>query len=380
MSNDFSADEMKRYARHFSLAEVGTEGQKLLKASSVMILGLGGLGSPAAMYLAAAGVGRLGLVDFDQVDDSNLQRQILYGTKDVGRSKAQQAAARLRDLNPHVQLDIIEKKLDVHNALEILKNYDVLLDGADNFPSRYLMNDACGLLMKPLVAASILGFEGQLTVFHGPGGPCYRCLYPEPPPFGEVPSCAEGGVLGVLPGVMGSLQATEALKILLRVGSPLVGRMISYDALTMTFSDFQLQRDPDCALCGTHPTIRELKEQLQSRTPAEALVEELSPRDLEKWRYNKQKFRLIDVREPNELAVCQIIGAEAKPLNEVLAAKTLAQLGLQDSDSIVTFCKSGRRSQLAGQHLKSLGLSQIRSLQGGILAWIDQVDSTLTKY
>src|SRR5687768_13020135 len=316
-----SQDEIKRYSRHLIMPEVGMDGQRRLKAGSVLCIGAGGLGSPAAMYLAAAGIGRIGIVDFDVVDFSNLQRQLLHGTKDVGRTKNESAKSRLNDLNPHVQVDTYETALSSQNALELFRDYDVILDGTDNFPTRYLVNDACVLLGKPNVYGSIFRFEGQATVFGYPGGPCYRCLYPEPPPPGLVPSCAEGGVLGILPGIIGVIQATETVKLILGNGEPLVGRLLLYDALGMRFRELKLRKNPECPLCGDHRTIHQLIDYHQfcgvpaasdvAAQPHAGVTEnEIDASALKAKMDRGEPFVLVDVREPHEFQICRIPGSK----------------------------------------------------------------------
>ena len=373
-----SPDELARYDRHLNLPQVGREGQERLKASRVLMIGAGGLGSPLGLYLAAAGVGHLGLVDFDRVDASNLQRQILHGSKDVGRLKTESARDRLSDLNPHVELTTYDQALSSANALEILRDYDVVVDGTDNFATRYLVNDACVLLGKPNVYGSIFRFEGQVSVFHpAAGGPCYRCLYPEPPPPGMVPSCAEGGVLGVLPGVIGSLQATEILKLLLGAGKTLVGRLLLFDALTMQFQELKLARDPNCSLCGDRPTIRELVDYDQFCGQAEPVGAEVTPARLaEQWKQGKRPL-LIDLRQPHEWEIVNLseYGARLVPLD---ALERLSDLG-PDVD-IVVYCKSGGRSARAQAILREGGFQKVRTLRGVILAWIDEVAPSARKY
>jgi molybdopterin/thiamine biosynthesis adenylyltransferase/rhodanese-related sulfurtransferase len=380
-------DEVKRYSRHLIMPEVGVEGQRKLKAARVLCIGAGGLGSPAALYLAAAGVGRLGIVDFDSVDFSNLQRQILHGTPDVGRSKLQSAKDRLNAINPEVQIDAFETSLTSKNALALFRDYDVILDGTDNFPTRYLVNDACVLLGKPNAYGSIFRFEGQASVFAFPGGPCYRCLYPEPPPPGLVPSCAEGGVLGVLPGVIGTIQATETIKLILGAGQPLVGRLLLYDAFTMRFRELKLRRDPACPVCGEHPTIRELidYEQFCGVAPAgstnaakpdlpanlETTVEELKAR-IDRG----DRVFILDVREPNEYQIARIPGSTLIPLGEL--PKRISELP-RGSD-IVVHCKMGGRSAKAVRQLVDGGFTRVQNLKGGILAWSDRIDPAVAKY
>ncbi|TMQ72316.1 MAG: molybdopterin-synthase adenylyltransferase MoeB [Candidatus Eisenbacteria bacterium] len=377
-----SPDELKRYGRHLILPEVGLAGQRRLKAASVLIVGSGGLGSPLALYLAAAGVGRIGLVDFDRVDASNLQRQVLYGTGDVGRPKLEAARDRLASLNPGVRVDLHETRLTSANALEILAPYDVVADGTDNFPTRYLVNDACTLLGKPNAYGSIFRFEGQASVFDARVGPCYRCLYPDPPPPGLVPSCAEGGVLGVLPGVVGLIQGIETLKLLLGLGETLVGRLILFDALAMTFRELALRKDPDCPLCGTHPTITALVdyEAFCGLTPVEqadaaAREWEIGPRELAD-RLAQGGITLIDVREPHEFEIARIPGATLIPLNTLPA-----HLGeLDTSREVVLHCHHGQRSMRALEFLRQSGFRKLKNLRGGIDAWSKDVDPSVPRY
>jgi len=385
-SNELSAEEIKRYSRHLIMPEVGVDGQKKLKAGSVLCIGAGGLGSPAAMYLAAAGVGRIGMVDFDVVDFSNLQRQLLHGTSSVGRSKLESAKDRLHDLNPHVEIDTYETTVSSENALDLFKPYDVILDGTDNFPTRYLVNDACVLTGKPNAYGSIFRFEGQASVFATKEGPCYRCLYPEPPPPGLVPSCAEGGVLGVLPGIIGVIQATEAIKLILGAGEPLIGRFLIYGALKMRFRELKLRKDPDCPVCGTHPTVTELidYEQFCGIRPEPATVEasagvnqfETTSVELKKRLDAGDDVFILDVREPNEYQICRIPGSVLIPLGEL--PRRYAELPT-DKD-IVAQCKMGGRSAKATEFLQSVGFKRVKNLKGGILDWIDKVDPTQPKY
>ncbi len=377
-------DEVGRYSRHLIMSEVGMEGQLKLKAARVLCIGAGGLGSPVALYLTAAGVGTLGIVDFDTVDHSNLQRQIIHGTPDVGRSKLESAKARLNALNPEVEIVTYEMALSSQNALGLFADYDMVVDGTDNFPTRYLVNDACVLTGKPNVYGSISRFEGQATVFAAEDGPCYRCMFPEPPPPGLVPSCAEGGVLGILPGVVGTLQATEAIKLILGVGESLVGRFLLFDALKMRFRELKVRPDPDCPVCGEHPTVTAPidYDQFCGITPAapaptptpgstDVTVEEL------KTRLDRQDpFLLLDVREQREFEICRIPGSVLIPLGE-LPGRLSELAGHAD---LVVHCKSGVRSGKAVALLRDQGYPQARNLQGGILAWIDRVDPTLPKY
>lgn len=379
-----SGDEVRRYSRHLILPEVGMDGQRALKAARVLCIGAGGLGSPAAMYLAAAGVGTIGLVDFDVVDMSNLQRQLLHGTADVGRPKLESARARLAALNPNVQVETYEVALSSANALELFAPYDVILDGTDNFPTRYLVNDACVILGKPNAYGSIFRFEGQASVFATENGPCYRCLYPEPPPPGLVPSCAEGGVLGVLPGIIGTIQATETIKLILGTGEPLIGRFLIYDALRMRFRELKLRKDPECPVCGTNPTVTELIDYEQFcgvTTTAEAdlgetITDEMQPRELKERLDKGEPIVVVDVREPQEYQINRIEGSKLIPLGELPQRYE----ELDPNAAIVCQCKSGVRSAKATGFLRSIGFKNVRNLAGGILGWIDQVDPSQPKY
>ena len=361
------------------------DGQKRIKAGRVLCVGAGGLGSPAALYLAAAGIGTLGIVDFDNVDESNLQRQILHGTPDVGRSKLQSARDRLTAINPEVHVETYETRLTSANALELFKGYDVILDGTDNFATRYLVNDACVLLKIPNAYGSIFRFEGQASVFATTGGPCYRCLYPEPPPPGLVPSCAEGGVLGVLPGVIGTIQATEALKLVLGAGSTLVGRLLLYDAWSMKFRELKLRRDPACPICGDHPSIKGLIDyeefcgipQAAATSAAAPAVAETTVEELKARVDRKAPFFLLDVREPHEFQISRIAGSTLIPLGQL--PSRLGELPTGSGQEIIIHCKSGNRSARAVTILKENGI-EAKNLKGGILAWIDKVDPTLAKY
>ena len=377
-----SNEEIARYSRHLILPEVGMEGQLKLKQASVAMIGAGGLGAPVGLYLAAAGVGRVGLVDFDVVDASNLQRQVIHGTRDLGRKKLDSAADRMRDINPNVQIDKFDTGLTSENALEILKDYDLVIDGTDNFPTRYLVNDACVLLNKPNVYGSIFRFEGQATVFAYEDGPCYRCLYPEPPPPGLVPSCAEGGVLGILPGLIGVIQATEAVKIILGVGETLKNRLLLYDALGMRFRELRLRRDRNCPVCGDHPTVTKLIDYEQfcgvrpsSEQPvaAEAVIDAL---ELKRKLDGGDNFTLIDVREPHEYQIARIPGARLIPLGEL--PKHLAEL--DQNAEFVMQCKTGGRSQKAVDLMKQNGFTNVRNMTGGITAWSNKVDPSVPKY
>ena len=366
---------MVRFSRHLTLDEVGIAGQARLKAARVLCVGAGGLGSPAALYLAAAGVGTIGLVEFDVVDVTNLQRQVLFTTADIGRPKLEAAAERLRALNPHVNIEAHATTLDASNALGLISAYDVVLDGTDNFTARYLVNDACVLAGRPNAFGSIFRFEGQASVFAAPGGPCYRCLHPEPPPPGLVPNCAEAGVLGVLPGIIGTIQATEAIKLVLGIGEPLIGRFVIYDALRMRFRELKLPKDPDCAVCGAHPTIRELTA-YEGYCGVQEGTMDITVKELKERMDRGEAPRLIDVREPHEAAICRIPGAELIP-----AAQFAQQLGeLDPHEEIVIHCKSGGRSGQAVQMMKARGFTNARNLTGGVLAWIDQIDPSQPKY
>jgi len=380
------AEEIKRYSRHLIMPEVGMDGQRKIKAGSVLCIGAGGLGSPAAMYLAAAGVGRLGIVDFDVVDYSNLQRQLLHTTPDVGLSKLQSAKNKINALNPHVQVDTYEEALSSDNAMRLFKGYDVILDGTDNFPTRYLVNDACVLMGIPNAYGSIFRFEGQASVFATKDGPCYRCLYPEPPPPGLVPSCAEGGVLGVLPGIIGVIQATESIKLLTGIGNPLIGRFMIYDALNMKFRELKLRKDPDCPVCGTHPTVTKLIDYDQfcgivqpaqdHSAGATVSATEITPVELKKKLDAGETPFILDVREPNEYQINKIPGSTLIPLGEL----PRRYQELPKDRQIVTQCKMGGRSAKAQDFLKTVGFSDVLNLTGGILKWIDDVDPSQPKY
>jgi sulfur-carrier protein adenylyltransferase/sulfurtransferase len=381
---DLTKSEFERYSRHLILPEVGLAGQKKLKAGSVLCIGAGGLGSPAALYLAAAGVGRIGIVDFDAVDASNLQRQILHSTPDVGRSKLQSAKDRLEALNPEIKIETFETRLTSANALDLFRGYDVILDGTDNFATRYLVNDACVLLGIPNAYGSIFRFEGQASVFATKDGPCYRCLYPEPPPPGLVPSCAEGGVLGVLPGVVGTIQATESIKLILGSGSTLVGRLLLYDAWGMRFRELKLRRDPSCPVCGDHPTITQLidYEEFCGVNPAPATagasVPETTVEELKARIDAQAPIFILDVREPHEYQIARIPGSTLIPLGQ-LGTRYGELPPASAGREIIVHCKSGVRSAKAVSLLKEHGI-EAKNLKGGILAWIDKVDPTQPKY
>jgi molybdopterin/thiamine biosynthesis adenylyltransferase/rhodanese-related sulfurtransferase/molybdopterin converting factor small subunit len=379
-----SKDEILRYSRHLIMPEVGMEGQLKLKNAKVLLVGTGGLGAPLGLYLSAAGIGRIGLVDFDVVDFTNLQRQVIHGTKDVGRKKLDSAAESMLDINPNVEIDRYEVALTSENALEICSKYDIIIDGTDNFPTRYLVNDACVLLGKPNVYGSIFRFEGQSTVFAYPGGPCYRCLYPEPPPPGLVPSCAEGGVLGILPGLIGLIQATEAVKLILGKGEPLVGRLVLYDALAMRFRELRLRRNPECPMCGDNPTIKELIDYqqfcgvpVQEPPPAPGMQEgEIDVTEVKHKLEHGERFLLVDVREPHEYLICNIPTAKLIPLGEL--PQRVHEL--DTAQDIVVHCKSGVRSAKAVDFLKQSGFKRVKNMKGGILAWSDKVDPSVPKY
>lgn len=378
-----SNDEIARYSRHLILPEVGLEGQRKLKAASVLMIGTGGLGAPLGMYLAAAGVGRLGLVDFDVVDSSNLQRQIIHGTKDVGRRKIESARDRLRDINPHIEIETHETRLASDNALRLFANYDIVVDGTDNFPTRYLVNDACVLTGKPNVYGSIFRFEGQASVFWASRGSCYRCLYPEPPPPGLVPSCAEGGVLGVLPGIVGSIQANETIKIILGAPDTLIDRLLLLDAWAMKFREFKLHKDPNCPVCGDNPTIKELIDYeafcglSPDSTVQKPQLEEITAPELKRRLDRGDDIQVIDVREPHEYEIAKIAGTKLIPLGQVVN-----RLGeIDPSRETVLHCKAGVRSAKAIAALKNAGFAgRLINLKGGITAWSDEVDPSVPRY
>jgi len=379
---ELDRDEVLRYSRHLIMPEVAMEGQKKLKAAKVLCIGAGGLGSPLALYLAAAGVGRIGIVDFDVVDFTNLQRQIIHSTANVGRPKLDSAKERIAELNPHVKVDTHEVALSSENALDLFEPYDIIVDGTDNFPTRYLVNDACVLLGKPNVYGSIFRFEGQATVFYAKEGPCYRCLYPEPPPPGLVPSCAEGGVLGVLPGIIGVVQAIETVKLILGKGDSLIGRLMLFDALKMKFRELKLRKNPDCPICGENPTIRELIDYeafcgITAQPDVNVGSEfEITPAQLKEKIDRKDDFVLVDVREPEEYAICYIPGSKLIPLRTV--PERLHELS--SADDIVVHCRSGVRSGQAVEFMKQAGFKKVKNLVGGILRWSDDVDPSMPKY
>lgn len=375
-------EEIRRYGRHLIMPEVGLEGQRKLKAAKVLLIGAGGLGSPLSLYLAAAGIGRIGLVDFDRVDYSNLQRQVIYSVRDVDRPKLDAAKGRILEINPNVQADTFETKLTSENAMGIIRDYDVVVDGTDNFPTRYLVNDACVLLGKPNVYGSIFRFEGQVSVFDSKRGPCYRCLYPEPPPPGLVPSCAEGGVLGILPGVIGTLQATETVKVILAKGESLVGRLLLFDALQMKFRELRLQKDPNCPICGKSPTIKTLIDYEAfcglGRGSADSLSEEneIKVTELKSAMDRGAGINLIDVREPNEYEICRIEGSKLIPVGEIPSRVNEFNL----TDEYVFQCHTGVRSGWAVNLLRQLGFRKVKNLKGGIDAWALEVDPSMPRY
>jgi sulfur-carrier protein adenylyltransferase/sulfurtransferase len=384
MYPELSRDEILRYSRHLLIPEVGLDGQRKLKGSSALIVGTGGLGSPVSLYLAAAGVGRIGLVDYDVVDSSNLQRQVIHGTSTIGKLKVDSAKARLLDLNPDIQIDVYNEPYTSENALRIAKDYDIILDGTDNFPTRYLTNDVAVFLGKPNVYASIYRFDGQVSVFYAKEGPCYRCLFPEPPPPGLVPSCAEGGVLGVLPGTVGTLQATEALKVLLGIGEPLIGKLLLYNALDMSFDFVKLKKNPNCRVCGPNADIKELIDYEEfcgvpshdhgDEGSAGAGWDITAPELAERVKTNHLK--LLDVREPHELQISALPNATNIPLGQLAARLS----ELDSADDMVVFCKGGTRSARALELLVSAGFKKVKNLKGGINAWAKDVDQNLPLY
>jgi len=383
MLPELSRDEILRYSRHLLIPEVGLAGQRKLKNSSALIIGTGGLGSPVSLYLAAAGIGRIGLVDYDVVDSSNLQRQVIHGTSTVGKLKVESARAKLLDLNPDIQIDVYNEPYTSENALRIAKDYDIILDGTDNFPTRYLTNDVAVFLGKPNVYASIYRFDGQVSVFYAKEGPCYRCLFPEPPPPGLVPSCAEGGVLGVLPGTIGTIQATEALKVLLGIGEPLIGKLLLYNALDMSFDFVKLKKNPNCRVCGPNADIKELidyeefcgvpshdHDEESAGAGWDITVQELAER------VKTNHLKLVDVREPHELEISRLPNATNIPLGQLAARLS----ELDSADDMVLFCKSGARSTRALELLTSAGFKKVKNLKGGINAWAREVDTSLPIY
>jgi len=373
-----SVEELQRYSRHLIMPEVTSEGQNRLKAARVLCIGAGGLGSPAALYLAAAGVGTLGIVDFDDVDLSNLQRQILHGTKDIGRGKLESARDRLHDINPQIEIKLHKCRFSSENAPQLVARYDVVVDGSDNFPTRYLSNDVCVFARKPNVYGSVFRFEGQTTIFAPHlGGPCYRCLFPEPPPPESVPNCAQAGVLGVLPGIIGMLQAIETLKLILGIGEPLVGRLLHFDALKVKFRELNLRRDPQCPVCGENPTIFSPMDYEQfCGMRDEQAIPEMSPHELKRRMNAGEPFELIDVREPFEYEIARINGAKLIPLGEI--GERLSEL--QRERPIIVHCHSGKRSAQAVGVLQQHGFTNVYNLEGGIDAWSDQIDPNVPKY
>ena len=373
-----SAEELQRYSRHLLMPEVTSEGQRRLKAARILSVGAGGLGSPAALYLAAAGVGAIGIVDFDDVDLSNLQRQILHGTKDIGRSKLQSARDRLRDINPEIEIELHQCRFSSENAPELVAHYDMVVDGSDNFPTRYLSNDVCVFAQKPNVYGSVFRFEGQTTVFAPHlGGPCYRCLFPEPPPPNSVPNCAQAGVLGVLPGIIGMLQAIETIKLIVGIGESLVGRLLHFDALKVKFRELNLRRDPECPVCGENPTIFSPIDYEQfCGTRNEEEIPTMSAQELKQKMDAREPFELIDVREVFEYEIARIDGAKLIPLGEI--AERVNEL--QHERPIVVHCHSGRRSAEAVRLLQQRGFANVYNLEGGIDAWSDQIDPNVPKY
>ena len=384
MLPELSREEILRYSRHLLIPEVGLEGQKKLKNSSALIIGTGGLGSPVSLYLAAAGIGRIGLVDYDVVESSNLQRQVIHGTSSIGKLKVESAKSKLQDLNPDIQVEVYNEAYTSENALRIAKDYDIILDGTDNFPTRYLTNDVAVFLGKPNVYASIFRFDGQVSVFYAKEGPCYRCLFPEPPPPGLVPSCAEGGVLGVLPGTIGTLQATEALKVLLGIGEPLIGKLLLYNALDMSFDFVKLKKNPNCRVCGPNADIKELIDYeefcgMPSHDHDDASTDsslDISSLDLQSRLTLDPNLILLDVREPHELQISALPNAINIPLGQL--AGRLAELN--SADDMVVFCKSGTRSMRAIELLSSAGFKKLKNLKGGINAWAKEVDTNLPVY
>ena len=382
-----SQDQIARYSRHLLLPEVGVEGQEKICGAKVLCIGTGGLGSPLGLYLAAAGVGTMGLVDFDVVDQSNLQRQIMHGESTVGKLKVDSAKTRLADMNSDVEVITYNTRLSSENAMEIFKDYDIIVDGTDNFPTRYLANDAAALLGKPYIYGSILRFEGQASVFYAKEGPCYRCLYPEPPPPGLVPSCAEGGVLGILPGIIGLIQATEVIKLILGKGETLIGRLLIFDAMGMRFRELRLRKDKDCPLCGENPTLHELIDYEQfcgipqaTETSPEDAALEIPVEDVKRMLDASEKFTLVDVREPSEYDICRIDGSVLIPLGKIEEMKPQNLNGLSRNDQIVLHCKAGVRSLKAVKALKKMGFENVKSMAGGIEEWSEKIDSSVPRY
>ena len=381
-------DQINRYSRHLLLPEVGVEGQEKICNSKVLLIGTGGLGSPLALYLAAAGVGNLGLIDFDVVDLSNLQRQVAHGESTVGKLKVDSAKDRIADLNSSINVTTYNTRLSSENVMEIFADYDIIVDGTDNFPTRYLASDACVLLKKPYIYGCILRFEGQASVFDSRTGPCYRCLYPSPPPPGLVPSCAEGGVIGILPGIVGLIQANEVIKLILGVGETLVGRLLLFEALTMKFREMKLRKDPECPICGDNPTITELidYEQFcgivppQEQDTSADLEKEIAVEQVKQMMDDKHAFKLVDVREPSEYGICKIEGATLIPLGDIEAKDKALLNGLSPDDEIVLHCKAGVRSMKALKALEDMGFRNLKSMRGGINEWSEKIDSSVPLY
>jgi molybdopterin/thiamine biosynthesis adenylyltransferase/rhodanese-related sulfurtransferase len=374
---ELSNEEIARYSRHLIMPEVALDGQKILKQARVLTIGAGGLGSPLAMYLAAAGIGTIGIVDFDVVDESNLQRQIIHGTSDLGRPKLESAREKIEDINPNVKVETFGEPLSSENALEFFEDFDVIVDGTDNFPTRYLVNDASVISGKPNVYGSIFRFEGQASVFYAAEGPCYRCLYPEPPPPGLVPSCAEGGVLGILPGAIGTIQATETVKLILGIGEPLIGRLLLYDALSMRFREMKLRKDPSCPVCGENPTVTELidYQEFCGIPQAQAQADEVPEITVEELKEKLDEVSVLDVREPHEYEVANI-GARLIPLGEL--PERLIELDRDETFAV--HCKTGGRSARAVKLLKEAGFQDVYNVKGGITAWSEEIDPSVPKY
>ena len=385
INNKLTKQELSRYSRHLVLPEVRIKGQEKIKQSKVLIVGAGGLGSPVALYLAAAGIGTIGIVDFDKVEENNLQRQIIHSTKDLGTKKTESAKNSINNLNPNVKVNLHNVKLDSKNALEIIKKYDVVIDGSDNFPTRYLVNDACVLLNKPDVYGSIFKFEGHVSVFNFDNGPCYRCLFPNPPPKGTIPNCAEAGVLGVLPGIIGTIQATEALKIILSKGEVLSGRLLVYDALNMAFRELKLGKNKNCPICGESPRIKELIDyeqfcQMKEEEEKSLEEDEINVQQMKKMIDNHEDFLLIDVREEPEWDICKIKGAKLIPLSQIMNRNIDILEDIEKDKNIVLYCHTGARSSEALQILRDEGFKNLKNLVGGIDAWANEIDQEVTIY
>ncbi|MBU90053.1 molybdenum cofactor biosynthesis protein MoeB [Candidatus Woesearchaeota archaeon] len=385
INNKLTKQELSRYSRHLVLPEVRIKGQEKIKQSKVLIVGAGGLGSPVALYLAAAGIGTIGIVDFDKVEENNLQRQIIHSTKDLGTKKTESAKNSINNLNPNVKVNLHNVKLDSKNALEIIKKYDVVIDGSDNFPTRYLVNDACVLLNKPDVYGSIFKFEGHVSVFNFDNGPCYRCLFPNPPPKGTIPNCAEAGVLGVLPGIIGTIQATEALKIILSKGEVLSGRFLVYDALNIAFRELKLGKNKNCPICGESPRIKELIDyeqfcQMKEEEEKSLEEDEINVQQMKKMIDNHEDFLLIDVREEPEWDICKIKGAKLIPLSQIMNRNIDILEDIEKDKNIVLYCHTGARSSEALQILRDEGFKNLKNLVGGIDAWANEIDQEVTIY